>query len=383
LTKPRLRASGMDRSLSCPGSRTVVATVGQREGKDGFEGVFRHWEIATRLISELGATPSAGGLPPPDVPAGYVPPSNSAWIVDWAVRHVRETIPADWALMVETEFEHEFERWIGTGHIDVLAQSPDGKRIKAKDWKCVYIPVDHAESNDQVATYLVEMYLDWPDTEEIEFEICSPRLSDEERITSVTVSGEDLPRLVASLDQRVCEALDNWNKLKTGLKQCKFCVGCKCPAIQEEIKHMEMILTDETLAQLRREPDDAVLADFVIAARTLRKPMEDAVEMLHERLDCNASLTSTDGLTITRKIQRGDYEIPDPLAFWLALKELLPSDEQLAAVVSPSMTRIKDKIADHYNVPKKGQAATTAETIFDDRIRPLVVQGEKRLIQIQ
>src|SRR4051812_39605669 len=147
---PQRRASCMDRALSCPGSSRVNELVGQRERDDGHEGTYGHWLIAKRLIDELGATPPEGGLQPPQVPANYKFPERSMWMVDLCVRQVRETIPADWALMVEVEFSYTFERWRLTGHADLVAQSPDGTRLKSKDWKLGYVPVDDAEENEQV-----------------------------------------------------------------------------------------------------------------------------------------------------------------------------------------------------------------------------------------
>jgi hypothetical protein len=304
------------------------------------------------------------------------------WMVDWCIRHLRETIPEDWSLMVEIQFRFEFDRWICTGQGDIIAQSPDGKIIKGKDWKFVYKPITPAPENDQFLTYIVLAYLDWPDTEEIEFEACCPRLSEEDRITSVTVRGAELAACVRSLDQRQCWALDHPMLLKTGYKQCEWCVGCSCPAIRALNKKMEMELTPEMLAQIEREPNDALLADFVIDSRTLKKPMEDATEMLHERLNTNPVIHAGCGLTVTRKIQKGDYEVPEPVRFMEAVRALLPEDEQIAETFSPSMTRIKDQLAKHMNIPKTSKNGISAESVFDGHLRPLVVQGEKRLLVI-
>lgn len=380
--KPRRRASNMARSLECPGSSTIVPLVRPRPRDDGDEGTWLHHAVASRAISELGAIPPEGGLPPPRVPAGYQPPKSSLWMVDWCIRHLRETIPDDWSLMVEIQFEYEFDRWICTGQGDIIAQSPDGKRIKGKDWKFVYKPITPAPENDQFLTYIVLAYLDWPDTEEIEFEAVCPRLSEKERFTSVAVSGNDLAACVRSLDERQCKALDNYMLLRTGLKQCEWCIGCSCPAIQLLNKKMELELTPEMLAGIKAQPDDATLADFVITARTLKKPMEDATEMLHERLDSNPVIHAGCGMTVTQKIQRGDYSVENKVAFMQAVRLLLPNDEQIAEVMEPSMTRIKDQIAKHMDVPKTSKNGVSAESVFDGHLRPLVTQGEKRLLVI-
>lgn len=380
--KSSRRASNMSRSIDCPGSNTIIPLVDEIPRDDGHEGTWFHHAVADRAIRELGAIPPEGGLPPPDVPKGFKPNKNSLWMVDWCIRHIRETIPENWALMVEMAFEHEFGRWICTGHADIIGQSPDGKQIKGIDWKFVYKPVPPAEENDQFLTYIVLCKLDWPDTESVDFDCCSPRLSGEDRITTVSAKGPHLDACVRSLDERVCASLDQPMLLRTSPRNCEWCIGCSCPAIQEESKNMEMTLTPEILASIKRSPDDGMLADFVITGRLLSKPIETATEMLHERLDSNPAIQSNSGHTVTRKIQKGDYSVPDPLAFMSAVRVLLPEDEQIAAVMTPSMTRIRDQIAKHMDIPKTSKSGVSAESVFDGHLRPLVEQGEKRLLVI-
>ncbi len=375
-----IRASELDRALSCNGSLTLSRMVAPRESEEGWEGTAIHHAIAARLIKDFGATPPEGGLPPAEVPAGYKIPGNSLWIVDWCVRHIQETVPPDWSLLVEVPLAYSFDRWTLSGHIDWLAFSPCGTKSMGGDWKSVRNPVDPAESNEQCAGYLVLEKRAWPDLIEATFQICQPRVTEEddvERISTVTVT--NLDAVVASLDARVCAALDNSMCLKTG-KQCKYCIGCSCPAIQAEQEFMELQLTPEMLAKMKREPDDAQLGEFVSIGRRLAKPLKDATEMLHERLDKTPFVVTASGTTITRKITRGDYTVLDPLKFMQAVRVLLPSDESVAKVVTFSMTRIKDEISEVLGCPKTGAAAVTSETTFDGHLRPLVEQGVKRTL---
>ncbi len=373
----------MDRVLSCNGSITLVPLVAARKGNEGHEGTMLHWMIADRAIRELGAVPPEGGLPPPEVPKGYKLPSFSLWIVDWAIRHLIETIPPDWSLMVEVEMEFEFGRWRNRGHADIVAISPDGKKAKGKDWKTGRDPVDPAENNEQVGDYSLLIHLEWPSIEEVEFEICQPRVSEEDgfqRVSQVVIT--DLPNLVASMDRRTCAAMDNAMHLKTG-KQCTYCIGCSCPAIQAEQNLMELTLTPEMLAKIKKTPDDATLGDFVIIGRRLEKPLKDATEMLHERLDVQPNIVAGSGVQISRKIQKGDYTVPDPVKFLQTVRAILPDDTSIARTFTPSMSRLKDEIAEKMNVPKTGKASVTAETVFDGALRPLVEQGERRLLVLQ
>ncbi len=377
-----IRSSSFDRVVSCPGSITVTALVDPREGDEGHEGSYIHWAVADRLVRELGAIPPEGGLPAPDVPAGYKLPANSLWMVDWLSRHVQETVPANWSLMVEVEMSHQFPRWRNTGHADVIAISPDGTECIQIDYKTGRDPVDPADNNWQVANYLGLAKLEWPSLRRGKGQIAQPRVSEEDGIERVsTVVVEDLDLLVATLDDEICKALDQPMRLKTSKKACNWCVGCSCPAIRAQQKIMELTLTPDMLAQIKRTPDDATLGEFVAIGRILSRPLDDAEKMLHERLDAQPEVVASGGTRITRVVQKGSYSWPDPLAALTAVKELLPSDASQAKVLTPSVTRLKDEIATVFSVPKSGKAATTAETIFDARLRPLVEQSDRKILK--
>lgn len=341
-----------------------------------------HHMIADRAIRELGATPPEGGLPPPSVPKGYKLPANSLWIVNWGIRQIRRLIPDDWSLMVEVEMSWEFNRWINTGHADIIGISPDGTHSIGIDWKSVRVPVDPADNNWQVASYIVLQKKEWPSLVRCEFYIAQPRVVEEdgvERMSHVNVT--DLDALIAALDFAAEQALDRPMDLETG-KQCRWCVGCSCPAIQAEQEFMEMTMTPEMLATIKRTPDDATLGDFVLIGRRLDAALKDATEMLHSRLDEHPEgLTAGGGERITRKIQRGDYTVPDPTAFFIKLREVLPA-ESIPLVMTPSMGRIKDEIADKMAIPKTGKSEMTADSVFDAQLRPLVEQGVKRILVI-
>ncbi len=380
-TKPVIRASETDRAFSCAGSLTVTRMVDPIDRDDGDEGTMLHWMIADRAIRELGATPPEGGLPPPAVPKGYKLPGNSLWIVSWAIRQIRRLIPDHWSLMVEVEMSHEFDRWINTGHADIIGISPDGTHSIGIDWKSVRVPVDPADNNWQVASYIVLQKKEWPTLVRCEFYIAQPRVVEEdgvERMSHVDVT--DLGSLSTALDFAAEWSLDRPMELETG-KQCRWCVGCSCPAIQAEQEFMEMTMTPEMLATIKRTPDDATLGDFVLIGRRLEAALKDATEMLHARLDVNPVVVAGGGEQISRKIQRGDYKIPDPTAFFTKLREVLP-EESIPLVMTPSMTRIKDEIADKMAIPKTGKAEMTADSVFDAQLRPLVEQGEKRILVV-
>lgn len=377
------RSSSRDRELACPASIVLSKLVAPAKRDDGDEGTMLHWLIASRAIAELGATPPEGGLPPPAVPAGYVLPKESEWIVGWCLRHIKERIPANWSLMVEVELEHAYDRWDDKGHIDLLGISPDATQAIGVDWKTGRDPVDAADENWQVLDYTALTKLSWPSLTRVEFDIAQPRLSeaDGDRITTTVLEGERLEAAPRTIDENECRSLDNLDEINSGRKQCRWCqVGIQCPAKREEQKLMKMKLTKEALAAIKREPDDATLADWVITARSLAQATKDAEALLHERLDETGVIIAGNGTAVTRKVKRGSYEVQRPVEFLAAFRAIIPGEESLAKCFNPSMTRIKDEIAEKMSVPKTGMASVTAESVFDAHLRPHVKQGESRVL---
>jgi len=376
--KPSIRCSELDRVLSCNGSLTLTRIVAPRKGDEGDEGTDIHANIAWRLVHELGATDNG-------FPNGfsYEPGKHiTDWIVNFCFRTVQEGTPSDWSMECEVPLECEFGRFILTGHPDLVAINPDVTEFNIDDYKTGYNPVDIAESNWQLLGYAALLKSAYPTLKRGRIRIIQPRNYEDEgfpRVSEYTI--ENIDAAIAGLEQFVNKAIDNSMELNSGNKQCAWCIGCQCPALKEEQRLMKLKLTPELLANIKREPDDAALADWVITARTLNRPTEDAEKMLHERLDTVASIQSGTGVTITRKITKGSYSFPDMLKFIQEFRDLVPGDDALASVVTPSVTIVKDQIAEKLGVPKTGKAAVTAETLFDAKLRPFVTQGERKILQ--
>ena len=379
-----IRSSSMDRALSCPASIGLELLVDPRDGDEGHEGTWVHHQIADRLIRLHGAIPPDGGLPPANVPATYKPNPFTGWLVDWAVRHVLETIPADWSIMVEVEMEHAYGRWTNRGHADIVAFSPNGRQAKGIDWKTGRDPVDPADENEQVLSYETLIKHEWPSVEEVEFQICQPLVSEDDgfqRVSASVLAGVKLENAAPSLDARMGVSLDNPRQLNSGRKQCNWCpVARQCPAVIAERELMKMTLTDEHLAAIKRQPDDTTLADWLVAGKIIDRPLNDAKEYAKERIKAMGAIVASDGTQVTQKVQKGAYEVTDPKGLWTTLHELLPEDK-LAMAADWSMTRIKDGIAEHMSVPKTGSAAVTATSVFDAKIRSHVEQGDKTILQ--
>ncbi len=376
--KSSIRCSELDRILACPGSLTLCGIVSNRSGEEGAEGTQIHTKVAHRLSKELGATDQG-------FPAGfdYKPGKHiTDWLVNFCFKAVQEHTPAGWSLETEIPLSEEFSRFTLTGHPDVVAINPEVTEFHLDDFKTGYAPVDVAEMNWQLLGYATLLKRAYPTLQKGTLRIIQPRNDEDEghpRISSVEITNMD--QAIDGLEAMINAALDMPSQLETGMSQCKWCsAATQCPALLELMKY---ILTPESLAKIKQEPEDAMLGDWVIAGRTLNRPLEDAEKMLHARLDSKPALVAGNGTQITRKVQRGAYTWPDPVAGFAAVKELLGSDEAVAKVATLSTTRIKDQLAEIMDIPKSGKAAVTAETVFDAKIRPLVEQGERRLLVFQ
>lgn len=380
MTKNTIRASELDRVLRCNGSLTLAKLVAPRTGDEGMEGTLVHQKIGWRLVQELGAT---AGAP---FPAGfaYQPGKHlTDWLVNFCFNAVAEHTPTDWSVETEMPLAYEWERFILSGHPDVVALNPEVTEFIVADFKTGYIAVDIAESNWQLLAYAVLLKRAYPTLRRGKLRIIQPRNNEDDgypRISEATV--EDIDTATAGLEARINAALDNAMEVDSGQSQCRWCpVGIQCAALQLELETMKFTLTQEALARVKREPDDAQLGDWIISARTLARPTDDATALLHERLDANPSLIAGCGTQITRKIQRGSYTVEQPVEFFKAAKEMLVTDEHLTAIYKPSMTRLVEEVAVVLGIPKSGKSAMTAQGVVDAKFKPFVTQGERRILQ--
>lgn len=417
------RCSGLDQTFSCHASWLVQSLVSRRDSEEGVEGSLLHYLIAKRACLELGAT-APDGLESPRLPKDYALPAFSAWIVDWGIERLRQAVPPDWSLMVEVGIAYEFELprpvWIPvselkdvpanaerrinngaeevrvthivlSGHLDVLAMSPDGKRAKGIDWKTGIIGADPAENNWQAAGYTVLATQAWPEIESMEFDLCQPRIDDEAtgipNISTSKLEGEELQKMRDVIIEQINVALEDRYTTNSGMKQCRYCALAltrpwDCPSLKEDAELMKATLTPAALQTLREQPNDGLLGDFVITGRTLTEPIKAATELLHERIDACGYVDAACGTRITRTTRPGDYEVPDKMAFHERLKDVLPDEADRVACSSWGMTDIKKLIAKRRGIPQKStvKGVLDARGVFDMDLRPLTKQNESRLL---
>lgn len=415
-----IRSSHSDTTFSCNGSLLAIPLVPERtDVADAVEGSLLHFLIASRLVKEMGAVEPEGGLVAPTLPKGYKLAAFSAWIVDWAVGVVRESVPPDWSLSVEVPLAYRYELprpvWVPvseivgpipddhevkdgmvciryailSGHMDWFAQSPDGRETIKGDWKTGQVGAEIAESNWQVASYEGLCKMAWEDTEKSQFLLAQPRIDEEAsgipRISTTKMTGAQLIAMNGELAEQINRALENRYETNSGQKQCKYCPVAAarpwlCPSLRAEEQFMKATLTPSILEELKAAPNDALLGDFVISGRTLAAPVKAATELLHERIEAQGYLDAGCGTRVTCTTRPGAYEVPDPIAFNEKVKELLPEEERRVRASKYSMTDLKDEIAESRNIPKTSKRGESGASIFDAELRPLVNQGVSKIL---
>lgn len=392
---PTLRCSSLDRVLACPGSMALCARVAPRNGQESKEGVAIHWLGHTRMVNELGAVGNLGPTPP--MPKSL---SVSQWIVDYYFRTVQRIVPPGWPLEVEAALAYEFPMnapvemtvidWVDgaprvtkklvygfnlSGHLDCFTVNADATEAIGFDLKSGYDPVDMAESNWQVLGYALLLLKAYPSLRKITFFIVQPRNDEDEgyeRVSSVTIEGDVLLGAERVLVAKVSDVLRNQMEVETGIKQCRWCAAALvCPAQIKLREQMKATLTPEYLESLKTNPDDATLVEWVKSGRSIARPIEDAADMLKDRVRAAGGVL--EGVSI--KPKPGRYTVTDPLAFYKASRSLLPEDEAYARTVTPSMTKLKEELATATGLPKTSKKGDSVESLFAAEFRPLCEQS--------
>lgn len=379
--KPTWRTSSLDRNLLCNGAPTLEQRVAPRPGTEGDMGTFLHWLAHSKLKTEHGAVGEIG-------PSPAIPPAIefNAWIADYYVRFIRETVPDTWALECEVHLVEEFERFILSGHIDDCGINADATEAIIFDLKTGRDPVDPADNNDQVFGYACLLLRAYPTLRKIQAYIVQPLAdedSGEQRISGpMVMEGELLANAIAALERRVGAALDNAMELNSSPKACKWCrVAVQCPAVLAERESMKLKLTPEAIERVKSTPDDVALADWTVASRVLQRPMDDAVDAAKERLKAVGILTSSDGVSITAKTGPGVWKYPRPVETLAALRRHLGTDEQLAPVLGFSLSKAVDAIAAAKGIPKKAKVGECAEGIVAAEVKVTAEQQTRTTLQ--
>ena len=373
--KPTLRCSEADRVLRCNGSLRLTRLVDAREsGPEAVMGQGVHFLAHDKMRRELGAVGNIG-----ERPADMKAALNSAWIADFYVRQIKETVPADWSIEMEADLDHEFEQFILTGHPDDIAMNLEATEAMIFDLKAGYLNVDVAEINSQLLCYLCLILKAYPTLKKATLFLIQPRVDEDEgfeRVSSVVV--DDIPQAVRYLEAQINAAIANDMELNTGPKQCLYCPAkLQCKAVIELRAAMKTTLTKEDLERVKREPQDSVLADWYLDGKVLSGAIDDATKLAKERIKATGSIESSDGTRLGVKVEGGAYSYPSMDAYFEAHKLVLPDESSIPRCWKPSKTATIEEIARVRGVKKTGKDSVTATSIYDGHFRSYVVQGER------
>lgn len=414
-----VRASNANTVFECHGALLLSPRIVTSRRKDGDQGELLHYLIARRAVDELGASEPEGGLKPPSLGPDAKVPAFVAWIVDWGIRHIRDTIPADWSLMVEAGMAYRYDLprpvWVPvseiiggipadhlaqdgrvlisyvvvSGHQDILGISPCGKKSRTIDWKCGPVGADGAKDNWQGAVYLSLNHLAY-DVKEAGFYLAQPLIDEEAtgipRLSDVTLTETELAKMDLEIAEQINKALEDRYTTDSGIKQCKWCPvalyrAWECPSLRAEESFMKAQIESGLLERLSKEPNDSQLGDFVLSGRTLAGPVKEATELLHDRLDATGYVDAGCGKRITVKKQAGTIEIIDPVGYYIALKNTLPV-ERIALAVKPSKDRVIDQVAAALDLPKTSKQGNSATSWYEQNVKGFTEQGEKRILVV-
>lgn len=380
--KPTVRCSGLDRLLSCFGSRRLeqhlaehTVDLGDASGDEmTWRGNWCHYAAAQRLVKEHGAV---GNPEPPEVPRNWKP---DRWVdntVDWYVSNVVTLTPPDHAIVVERSLTAEFNSYILTGHPDVFTLNPDVTEFTIDDLKAGPFEVDEAAANWQLAGYAVLLKREYPTLQRGRLRIFQ-RAADEP-ITEVEV--DDLENLAAYLDAKITEAIEHCLLLTTGHKQCRLCPAIFiCKALKLEIKRMQALLTEEEVERLPVVPDIKELAAVALDARAILGPAEKLIKALRERIERTGPQQLPDGTILAVREENGRRKVTHPKAAF----ELVASrvgEDRAWETLDMSLTTVEDELV-AAGLPRTSKKTESAQGFVKEAMKHLYVQTKIKKLRV-
>jgi hypothetical protein len=348
MNKPRIRCSGLDRFLNCPGSYALSELVAERvidfgdEGGDDmtWSGNWIHYQSAKAKVERYGAFAPEGGLEPPVLPRGWKPAKWDESRLRWFVFTSAEMTPPDHVIFVEHAFEWEFDRFILTGHIDEFTLNPAVTEFIINDQKTGPNEVDPADQNWQLAGYATLLWKKYPSLRRGLVRIFQKLSSNP--VTEGEV--EDIPVVADYLEKKINEALDQPYTFVTGYKQCRLCehVTYACPAFRAEIQRMKMELTKEKLEALNVTPSLKEFGEFAAQCRAVRGPIDRIIDLLRSRIEKEGTVQLADGTLIALVDALGNREVTNVR---LAI-ELLRDDlgDEVWETLKMSLSEVEDRL---------------------------------------
>jgi len=384
--KPVIRCSGLDRLLSCPGSRTLEALIPldwtfETKGDEmTWRGNWVHADSARRLVEEHGAI-APDGLAAPQIPRKWTPKPWDERASQWYVDQIVALTPEDHIIVVEKRFIVEFERFKLSGQLDCYTMSPSGEYFVINDDKSGTNIVDHAEANWQMAGYATLLKRQFPRARAGKLQILQK--SADEQVTSVDV--EDLDTLVSFMERRINEALDAPFTVETGYKACRLCPCIEfCPALDEEITEMKKILTPEAVEALKVSPNLQELAEIAARGRAIAGPIERLLATVKDRVLEEGAVVLKDGTEVVVVHELGNRVVTSPrIALDFATDKL--NDEDLAwTTMKMSLADLEDLLVEQGMMRKsKKEGVVTAESWVRENLGHLITRPEVKKLRFR
>lgn len=389
--KPSFRCSELDRVLTCHASKRLAALFPSQSGAAAHEGNWCHWKAARTLVDEQDAQIGDGGLPDTPEVGNFKPNGFSEFVVDFFLSDVLYETPG-MGLIVEDELEADFGDFILTGHSDVLAFNAEGTEAIGWDLKAGSIPVDAADQNNQMLGYIVLVYLNYPGVQKITWKVCQPKNNPDDgydRITDVTIEGDDLRKMVDYLAAQLRNVLDKPNAINSEDNhghQCKYCpAALKCPAFKQDVADMKTTLTEEAIAAINPNLTVEELMFYRDAQAKFRTPFEKVDAALKDKLAAEPGEEATlpDGRTVFLKPRKGRRTWTAPADALMAFDAQGFDAATRANIIDLKFDPLERAIAKAHNVPMKSTKRECARDILDREFGQFFEQPRGKTLAIR
>lgn len=382
LLNPEFRCSGLDRVITCHGAR-ALDTRFPRTSKDSevsVAGSRMHAVGAKRLIA-AGAIGVADPIYANDTLEGF-----DAWITEFWVSTVLDLVPTGWAIEVESEMSVEFSRFVLSGHLDVLALSPDGTEAMILDLKTGYNPVDPADCNWQLAGYAALLRHTIPTIRRVKLVIVQPRNNPDEGYERVSEADVDFGDTDVSglIEQELDAVLDDPCTFCTAKKACAYCpFPLICPATIALKKAMKVTITKSAFDELTDEPTLDQLGEWVRDGKIIEKAVESAREKLKDTLK-DQTITLEDGTRVYLKDSKTPRACTNVTVLRARVGIVVTEETKLNDCFKPTFGEIEKTVAKALGVPldSKDKAKLTGKKWVATNLGDVIEQKDTKQLVI-
>jgi PD-(D/E)XK nuclease superfamily len=379
--KPTFRCSSLPTLLLCPGAKALSEHAKPRQtgSSQALAGVWCHARGAQRLRDEESACGPEIVLP--DLPADRF----KEWIASYWVDTVRMFVEPHQGIEYEAEMQWEFDGFILTGHLDMLAIDADATEFVIGDLKSGSDPVTPAPDNAQVLGYSVLAALNYPTVQKGTLFLCQPLADESAGFERVTVSRapdrKTLDAQVAYLERELNHVLDHELELNSGWRQCHYCPAALiCPAFECDISTMRMTLIPAQLAALPSEPSLEKLFAFEAARKQFAEPLDLAHETLKARVAEMGGAELADGTKLLVVDRPGAREITDNAAATQRLNDM--PEELFHRCYKYRPGEMEAALAEWLQLPKTSKKGASGQSAFKERFGDIVKQEMNQVLKI-